>query len=89
MLDYEGLRELLLQELHATPQAGHGSILKTYKAMGTLFFWPGLKHDVQRMVEQCELCQTMKYVPTHPQGLLQPLLIPMRRWSDITMDFIM
>ena len=47
-----------------------------------------MKHDVQKLVEQCELCQTTKYVPAHPQGLLQALPIPMKPWSDIIMDFI-
>ena len=53
-----------------------------------MFFWPGLKNDVQKFVEQCHLCQATKYIPTRPQGLLQPLPIPTRPWIDISMDII-
>ena len=86
--DFEGLRDGLLQEFHATPRAGHGGVLKTYKALGTLFFWLGMRQDVYRYIERCHLCQIPKYIPAKPQGLLHPLPIPVRPWLDITMDFI-
>ena len=86
--NYEGLREQLLQEFHNTSQVGHGGILKTYKALGTLFFWPGMRQDVHNYVASCHSCQITKYVPAKPQGLLQPLPIPQRPWVDISMDFI-
>ena len=69
--DFENIREQLLQEFHNTPQAGHGGVLKTYKALGNLFFWPCMKQDVHRFVERCHSCQSTKYIPAKPQGLLQ------------------
>lgn len=46
-----------------------------------------MKSDVQKYAEGCLLCQQTKY-QTSTQGLLQPLPIPSRPWTDITMDFI-
>ena len=86
--DYQNLRNLLLHEFHSSLQSGHRGFLKTYKGLGSNFFWPRMKNDVQRFVEQCPTCQTTKYVPAKPQGLLQPLPIPSQPWVDISMDFI-
>ncbi|GMF46937.1 unnamed protein product [Phytophthora fragariaefolia] len=44
--------------------------------------------SVQRYVSSCELCQRNKYVRGKPAGLLHPLEIPARRWTDIRMDFM-
>jgi hypothetical protein len=53
-----------------------------------LFAWPGQKHEVQEFVQQCAICQQAKHEHCKPPGLLQPLLIPVGPWTDITMDFI-
>ncbi|XP_072087387.1 uncharacterized protein [Arachis hypogaea] len=39
--DFESIRTQLLIEFHTSPMAGHPGELKTYKAIGDLFFWPG------------------------------------------------
>ena len=43
---------------------------------------------MEEWVKQCQVCQQAKHENIHPAGLLQPLPIPTRPWSDITMDFI-
>ena len=82
------IRSQLLREFHATPQAGHGGVLKTYRSMCEMFYWPGMRREVQEFVANCQTCQFTKYSPSKPQGLLQPLQIPTRPWVDITMDFV-
>ena len=47
-----------------------------------------MKQDIRNFVAECEVCQrnkgeTLKYLST-----LQPLLIPLAIWKDISMDFI-
>ena len=64
--EFEGLRDLLSQEFHATLQASHGGVLKTNKGLGELFFWLGMKQDVLKYVEGCPLCQATKYVLAKP-----------------------
>jgi hypothetical protein len=43
---------------------------------------------VEEFVQQCSVCQQAKVERIYPAGLLQPLPIPERAWTDITMDFI-
>ncbi|KAD4384249.1 hypothetical protein E3N88_24417 [Mikania micrantha] len=82
------IRNNILREAHATPIGGHGGFLKTYKRVMLQFFWPNLKHDVRKYVQDCLICQQQKYETLAPAGLLQPLPIPNRVWEDISIDFI-
>ena len=47
-----------------------------------------MKNEVQEYVKHCEICQRAKGGNSKPSGLLQPLPIPSRPWSSISMDFI-
>ncbi|KAA0057186.1 Transposon Ty3-G Gag-Pol polyprotein [Cucumis melo var. makuwa] len=51
-------------------------------------FWKGMKADIKKYVEQCEICQRNKSEATKPAGVLQPLPIPDRILEDWTLDFI-
>ena len=53
-----------------------------------IFFWEGMREEVKQYVRSCTICQTIKYSPTPPYGLLQPLELPERVWEDLAMDFI-
>jgi hypothetical protein len=48
----------------------------------------GMRKDIRQFVQECVVCQVGKPELIHPPGLLQPLPIPSRVWSDISMDFI-
>jgi hypothetical protein len=56
--------------------------------MKALFYWKGLKQEVEDFVKQSLVCKLAKYMNTLPPGLLQPLPIPQGAWQDISMDFI-
>jgi len=44
--------------------------------------------EIKHYVSTCTKCQQNKASHEHPQGLLQPLPVPERRWQQVTMDFI-
>ena len=77
--------------LHVFPDSavgGHSGFLRTYKRISGVLFWEGMKKAIQQYVASCDICQRNKYQTLSPAGLLQPLLVPSKTWSDITMDFI-
>ena len=82
------LREKVMDESHAPPYVGHRGIQTTLKALETYFYWPTIKQDVHRFVEECMTCQKVKFDRGKTPGLLQPLPVPMALWESISMDFI-
>ena len=44
--------------------------------------------DVKEFVLSCDICSRSKTPRHRPYGLLQPLRIPRRPWSSVSMDFI-
>lgn len=70
------------------PTAGHGGIQKTYKAIAEVFYWKGMRKKVITFIKGYQVCQKVKYSTDKKSGLLQPLPIPDRPWTDLTMDFI-
>ena len=47
-----------------------------------------MKSDITAYVARCDICERVKAQHQMPTGLLQPLDIPMWKWEDISMDFI-
>jgi hypothetical protein len=47
------LRSQLLEEAHAGLFAGHFSERKVYKKIRRLYWWPGLRRDVQQFCRSC------------------------------------
>jgi hypothetical protein len=82
------LRKELLLSFHGDSVGGHSGVLATYKRIGAVFYWKGLKNDVKKMVAECDICQRNKSDLAAYPGLMQPLPIPDKVWNDISMDFI-
>jgi len=82
------IKTAILNYIHDSPSSGHTSFERTLKRARRDFFWVGMKSDIQTYIKQCEVCQRAKGENTKPSGLLQPLPIPTRPWSSISMIFI-
>jgi hypothetical protein len=70
------------------PQLGIQGLPKPMTGSNVLFFWDGMKQDVHNFVDECDVCQCNKGEIVKSPGTLQPLLIPLSIWQDISMDFI-
>ncbi|RDY11173.1 hypothetical protein CR513_04212, partial [Mucuna pruriens] len=66
----------LIPEFHNSPFGDHSNFSKTFKRLSNVVYW-------EPVSRQCNKCETLS-----PAGLLQPLPITTRIWSDISMDFI-
>ena len=82
------LREQILYLLHSSPQGGHSGFHKTLHRAKSEFYWEGMRKEVRRFIKECDICQQNKSENIHPAGLMQPLPIPTKVWTDISLDFI-
>nr|KYP46337.1 Retrovirus-related Pol polyprotein from transposon 297 family [Cajanus cajan] len=71
----------MLKEFHETPVGGHSGFYRTYRRMATNLYWQGMKEDICKFVQGCDVCQRQKYLTTAPGGLLQPLPVPNQMWK--------
>ncbi|CDJ46911.1 hypothetical protein EBH_0069500 [Eimeria brunetti] len=73
---------------HDHVTAGHRGQKKTYTALSKHYYWPGMRTYTNAYVESCAQCRASKSLNQTPAGLLQQLLIPSRRWSHVSLDFV-
>jgi hypothetical protein len=82
------LRTQILYRAHSVGPAGHPGRVKTLELVTRDYWWPRISRDVEEYVKACELCVRTKSSRLAPQGFLQPLPVPFRAWSDISVDYI-
>ena len=82
------LRTKLLQTIHDSQIHAHPGREALFAIIARRFFWPGLSRDIRTFTGNCDQCGSNKTWRTLRYGLLKPLPIPNRIWSEISMDFI-
>jgi hypothetical protein len=82
------IKKIILDEAHKSKFSIHPGVTKMYQDLIKNFWWSNMKVDIANYVAECDTCHRMK--PSHLKlaGVLQPLSIPMWKWDDIIMDFI-
>jgi hypothetical protein len=79
---------LFLQEAHGGGLMRHFRVTKTEDVLVAYFFWPKMRHDVERYGSRCSTYNKAKSW-LNPHGLYMPLLVSSVPWEDIFMDFIL
>jgi hypothetical protein len=65
----EELRSLILNEAHKAVYMAHLGVTKMRVELKPLFFWKGMKADIDNYVARCLECQQVKVEHRHPAGL--------------------
>ena len=82
------LQTTLLSECHETLVGGHYGVAKTAELISRHYYWKHMNKSVVCFVDTCITCTRSKATNSLSPGLLQPIEIPERRWSVVTLDFI-
>ncbi|KAI2662392.1 Transposon Tf2-11 polyprotein [Labeo rohita] len=84
----QDMRQQVLQWVHTSLSAGHPGISRTLHLLKNSFWWPSMTADTSTFVKSCQTCAQSKTPKELPSGLLQPLPIPQRPWSHLSIDFV-
>ncbi|KAL0172725.1 hypothetical protein M9458_033036, partial [Cirrhinus mrigala] len=82
------MRHQVLQWVHTSLSAGHPGISRTLHLLKNSFWWPSMTKDTTAFIKSCQICAQSKTPKELPSGLLQPLPIPQRPWSHLSIDFV-
>lgn len=84
----EPLRTGILQETHDSVLVGHPGKEGMFGILSRRYFWPNMSRDIATFVRNCHSCGRNTVWRTRKQGLLRPLPVSERIWSEISMDYI-
>ncbi|WVZ59143.1 hypothetical protein U9M48_009335 [Paspalum notatum var. saurae] len=82
------LRKKILEEAHKSVLAMHPGSNKMYQDLKQRFWWTRMKREIAKYVSECHVCKRVKADHLKPAGMLHPLNIPVWKWEDIHMDFV-
>ena len=85
----EELRRKILDEAHHSKLSIHLESNKMYHDLRHLYWWANMKQDITKYVMECDTYGRVMADHMRTPGFLQPLPIPVWKWEDISMDFIM
>ncbi len=84
----EILRSDVIRWGHCSKVACHPGVSRTMFLIKQRFWWQSMARDIRLFVLACSVCATSKTSNRPPAGLLQPLSVPSRPWSHISLDFV-
>nr|GEY68405.1 hypothetical protein [Tanacetum cinerariifolium] len=83
-----GVRTKITDEAHKTRYSVHLEADKMYYDLRDMYWWPGMKKEIDIYVSKCLTCTKVKAEHQRPSGLLQQPEIPEWKWEKIAKDFI-
>ncbi|KAK3510271.1 hypothetical protein QTP70_032589 [Hemibagrus guttatus] len=81
-------RQQVMQWVHEAPSSGHPGIRRSTQLVRNRFCWSSLGSDVEEYVRSCPTCAQVRTSRLLLEGLLEPLPVPRRPWSHLSVDFL-
>jgi hypothetical protein len=86
--NWEPLQTALIQKTHDSHITGHPGRDATFAILRRGFHWPGMSAQVRRFCRNCDVCGRAHVWRERQKGLLAPLPIPDRFYSELSIDFM-
>ncbi|KAI1000729.1 hypothetical protein K3495_g7468 [Podosphaera aphanis] len=87
-LDDEEIQLQVLHRAHHSGAAGHPGRERTIDLVNRSYWWPDMTIAAKKFYKDYLLCTKTKTPRRAPTGLLKPLPLPVKPWSNISMDYI-
>nr|GFB37199.1 putative reverse transcriptase domain-containing protein [Tanacetum cinerariifolium] len=85
---YGDLQTVIMHESHKSKYLINPGSDKMYQDMKKLYWWPNMKANIATYVRNCLTYAKVKAKHQRPSGLLVQPEITVRKWDNITMDFV-
>ena len=82
------LKKRLYVERHDHPIAGHSRTKKIFFSMAQDYYWPYMAKDVDQFCRNSAVCRRTKHSQDKQYGFLRPLSILIKRWQQLSIDYI-
>ena len=82
------IKDLLLTESHGGALMAHLRMNKVYKILHKHFFWPKMKHDIQKFCSKYFKHKETKS-GSQPNEFYTPLNVPNKPWTNISIQFVL
>jgi len=77
-----------MQAEHDSKIAGHFGTYKTIDRVRANIYWPKRDENITEYVRSCDVCQLNNLMRHKRFGLQEPLEVPIKPWTAISMDVI-
>ena len=81
-------KDKVLCLLHSSSTAAHMGIQRTWKRARNNFWWPEMKEDITKFIQQCVQCGVNKHVNTPNQAPMSKTNTPNNPLEEIMVDFV-
>jgi len=82
------IKKRILKENHKPADVGQLGQQWMIELIKRNYWWPGIKNDVKKYVQECFKCQQNKVQYIKKAGELHPLKTPEGPWKEISIDII-
>ncbi|GJU77120.1 putative reverse transcriptase domain-containing protein [Tanacetum coccineum] len=82
------MRTLIMNKAYNSKYSLHPGADKMYYDLRDMYWWSGMKKDIDLYVSKCLTCSKIKAEHQSPSGWLQQPEIPEWKWERIAMDFV-
>ena len=79
----------MLDEAHNSKLSIHPGSNKMYHDLCHSYWWPNMKQDIIKYISECDICGRVKADHIRTPRFLQPLPIPVWKYEDISMNFVL
>ena len=88
VLNNKKIQEEILKENHDSVDVGHPGQHRMLELLKRTYWWPGLKENIKKYIQECFKCQQNKVQHQRKAGKLHPLDIPQGSWQEISINII-
>jgi hypothetical protein len=81
-------QQKILQEMYECPIGGHQAVQHTYDRLKLYVTWPGMFHDVEEYITNCNVCQKNKFTGPYIKAPFQETDTQFNPWDKLYLDIV-